>query len=95
MNFTGHFVKGAQGVWGERFTVTEKSKRRKGWKFLTTSAQVAVLLAVCVLASDHLACPAYAEAAKATPPIVPKAQSNTTRAIPTATSPADLWRSQA
>ena len=75
--------------------MTEKSKRINWCEFLTTSAQVAVLLAVSVLASDHLACPAYAETIKEIPTTTPNAASNTTHAIPTTTKPEDMLQSRA
>jgi alpha-galactosidase len=75
--------------------MTEKSKRFNWCEFLTTSAQVAVLLAVSVLASDHLARPAYAETIKEILTTTPNAASNTTHAIPTTTKHADMLQSQA
>ena len=75
--------------------MTEKSKRFNWCEFLTTSAQVAVLLAVSVLASDHLARPACAETIKEVLTTTPMAASKTTHAIPTATKLADMLQSQA
>jgi hypothetical protein len=75
--------------------MTEKSKRINWCEFLTTSAQIAVLLAVSVLASGHLARPVYAETLKAIHTTTPNAASNTTHAIPTTPKPADMLQSQA
>ena len=66
--------------------MTEKSKRINWCEFLTMSAQVAVLLAVSVLASDYLARPAYARA---------NAASKATHAIPTTPKPEDMLKSRA
>jgi alpha-galactosidase len=75
--------------------MTEKSKRINWCEFLTTSAQVAVLLAVSVLASDHFARPTYAGTVKEIQTTTPNAAGNTTHAIPTATKPADMLQSHA
>jgi alpha-galactosidase len=75
--------------------VTETKKRITWGEFLTTSAQVTLLLAVSVLASNHLAHPAFATSENMTPIAAPKGATNTTHAVPTTTQPGDMSQSEA
>jgi alpha-galactosidase len=75
--------------------MTEKSKRIDGCGFLTTSAYVAVLFAVSVLASGHLVRPSYAETIRAIATPTSNAAGSATRAIPAMPKPADMLQSQA
>ena len=79
----------------ERINMTKNSQRINRSEFLTTSAQVAVWLAVSVLTSGHLVRPTYARTMKEIQTATPHAASNTTHAIPAATKPADMLQSQA
>ena len=71
-----------------------KMRRSTSLAPLTTTAQVTVLLAVSVLASEPLARLAYAEAREGNPPIAANGSSNTAHSIPAAPTPADMVESQ-
>lgn len=72
-----------------------KNKRTDWRKCLTTGAQIALLVAACVVASDYIARAAYAGTLNGILTSTPNAAVDTKRAIPTAPAPADMLRSQA
>ena len=74
--------------------MAEKIKRVNRCECLTMTAQIALLLAACVLASDYIVRAAYAGTLNGILVPTPNAAADATRAIPTAPKPADMLRSQ-